>query len=187
MTRTSAWTALLLAAATLAGCSSPPKTNFYTLSPAASAPARADAKVPYSVAIGPVGVPESLDRPQMVTRTGANQVSVAEFERWAGPLKNEIALAIAENLKPLLGDASVSTYPQGVNADVNVSVDVQRFDSVQGDAALIEAAWVVRKTKSGETRPGRTVAREASPGADFDALAAVARDIAAGIRAARTP
>jgi len=195
VTRTSAWTALLLAAATLAGCSSPPKTNFYTLSPAAaSAPARADAKVPYSVAIGPVGVPESLDRPQMVTRTGANQVSVAEFERWAGPLKNEIALAIAENLKPLLGGASVFTYPQGVNADVNVSVDVQRFDSVLGEAATVEVLWQVRTVK-GAPRSGRSMVREAAGGAGYDALvaaharalAAASRDIAAAIQAARTP
>lgn len=192
MTRTSAWTALLLAAA-LAGCSSPPKTNFYTLS-AAAAPARADATVPYSVAIGPVGVPESLDRPQMVMRTGANQVTLAEFERWAGPLRSEIALAIAENLKPLLGGASVVTYPQGMDADVTVSVDVQRFESVLGEAATVDVLWQVRPVK-GAPKSGRTVAREAAGGAGYDAvvaahgraLAAVSRDIAAAIRAARTP
>jgi hypothetical protein len=182
---------LLLAAAVLAGCSSPPKTNFYTLSPAASAPARADAKVPYSVAIGPVGVPESLDRPQMVVRTGANQVSIAEFERWAGPLKSEIALAIAENLKPLLGGASVFTYPQGVNADVNVSLDVQRFESVLGEAATVEVLWQVRALKGAPTS-GRSTVREAAGGPGYEALvaayaralAAVSRDIAAAIRSA---
>lgn len=194
MTRTSALPALLLAALVLAGCSSPPKTNFYTLSPAASASARADAKVPYSVAIGPVGVPDSLDRPQMVVRAGANQVTIAEFERWAGPLKSEIALALAENLKPLLGGASVFTYPQGLDADVTVSVDVQRFESVLGEAATVEVAWQVRPVK-GAPRSGRSVVREAAGGAGYDAvvaahgraLAAVSRDIAAAIRAARTP
>jgi len=192
VTRTSAWTALLLAAA-LAGCSSPPKTNFYTLSSAA-APARAAAKVPYSVAIGTVGVPESLDRPQMVMRTGANQVTLAEFDRWAGPLKSEIALAIAENLTLLLGGANVVTYPRGVDADVNVSVDVQRFESVLGEAATVDVLWQVRPAK-GAQKSGRTVAREAVGGAGYDAvvaahgraLAAVSRDIAAAIRAARTP
>lgn len=194
MTRTSAWTVLLLAAAAMAACSSPPKTNFYTLSPAASAPARADAKVPYGVAIGAVGVPESLDRPQLVTRTGANQLTIAEFERWAGPLKNEIALAIAENLKPLLGGASVSTYPQGEGADVHVSVDVQRFDSVLGEAATVEVLWQVRTAK-GAPKAGRSMIREAAGGAGYDALvaahtralAAASRDIAAAIRVARTP
>ena len=130
----------------------------------------------------------------MVVRTGANQVSVAEFERWAGPLKNEIALAIAENLKPLLGGASVFTYPQGVNADVHVSVDVQRFDSVLGEAATVEVLWQVRTVK-GAPRSGRSMVREAAGGAGYDALvaaharalAAASRDIAAAIQAARTP
>lgn len=193
MTRTSALPALLLAAVVLAGCSSPPKANFYTLSPAA-APARADAKALYSVAIGAVAVPESLDRPQMVVRTGANQVTIAEFERWAGPLKSEIALAIAANLKPLLGGASVFIYPQGANADVNVSVDVQRFDSVLGDAATVEVLWQVRTAK-GAPKSGRSMMREAANGAGYEAvvaahgraLAAVSRDIAAAIRAVRMP
>ena len=192
MTRTSALPALLFAAVVLAGCSSPPKTNFYTLS-AAAAPARADARSPYSVAIGPVGVPESLDRPQLVLRSGANQVAIAEFERWAGPLKSEIALAIAENLKPLLGGASVFTYPQGVGASVSVSVDVQRFDSAPGEAATIDVLWQVRPAK-GAARSGRSSVREAAgPGYDAlvaahgRALAAVSRDIAAAIRATQTP
>jgi hypothetical protein len=184
----------LLLAAALAGCSSPPKTNFYTLSPAASAPVRGDAKVPYSVSIGLVAVPESLDRPQMVMRTGANQVSIAEFERWAGPLRNEIALAIAANLKPLLDGASVFTYPQGAVADVNVSVDVQRFESVLGEAATVEVLWQVRPLK-GAPKSGRSLVREAAIGAGYDsvvaahgrALAAVSRDIAAAIRASRMP
>jgi uncharacterized lipoprotein YmbA len=185
---------LLLTAAVLAACSSPPKTNFYTLSPAASAPARADAKVPYSVAIGPVRVPESLDRPQMVVRAGANQLTIAEFERWAGPLKSEIALAIAENLKSLLGDAGVFTYPQGEGADVNVSVDVQRFDSVLGEAATVELLWQVRSAK-GVPKSGRSLVREAAGGPGYDALVAahgralatVSGDIVTAIRAARTP
>ena len=192
MTRTRAMPALLFAAVVLAGCSSPPKTNFYTLSSPA-APARTDAKAPYSVALGPVGLPEALDRPQMVLRTGANQVAIAEFERWAGPLKNEIALAIAENLRPLLGSASVFTYPQGTSADIAVSVDVQRFDSAPGEAATVEVLWQVRPAK-GAARSGQTSVREAAgPGYDAlvaahgRALASVSRDIAAAIRATRAP
>lgn len=193
MTRDPALRALLLAALLVAGCSSPPKTNFYTLAPAPAA-ASADAKVSYSVAIGPVALPESLDRPQMVLRTGANQVAIAEFERWAGPLKNEIALAIAGGLKAQLGGASVFTYPQGTSADVAVSIDVQRFDSALGEAATVEVLWQVRPAK-GAPRSGRSLVREAAGGAGYDALvaahgralAAVSGDLAAAIRAARAP
>ena len=191
MTRAPVMAALLLSALLLAGCSSTPKTSFYTLTPAAAG-TRADAKASYSVAIGPVAIPDSLDRPQIVLRTGANQVAISEFERWAGPLKNEIALAIAENLKSQLAGASVFTYPQGTSADLSVSVDVQRFDSALGDSATVEVLWQVRPAK-GAPRSGRSQVREAAGGAGYDALVAahgraltsVSGEIAAAIRAAQ--
>ena len=195
MTFNFAWLAALLAAVALAGCGSSPKTNFYTLYPAA-ATAQAQPKVSYSVALGAVVVPEGIDRPQLVLRSGANQVTIAEFERWAGPLKDEIARAIAGNLTQLLGGASVFTYPQSasVNAGVKVMIDVQRFDSALGDAATIDVLWQVRPAR-GQPKSGRSSVREAADGPGYgalvaahtQALAAVSRDIAAAIRAAMSP
>jgi uncharacterized lipoprotein YmbA len=68
---------------------------------------------------------------------------------------------------------------------------VQRFESIQGQAAVVEAVWVVHKTVGGQTRSGRTTAREPVQGDSFDALAAahsralvkLSSDIAAAIRA----
>ena len=73
----------------------------------------------------------------------------------------------------------------------NVTIDVQPFDSIPGHEVVIDAVWTVRKAKGGETRSGRTVAREAVTDASFDALAAaynrslaaVSSHIAAAIRA----
>ena len=64
-------------------------------------------------------------------------------------------------------------------------------DSVPSQAALVEAVWTVHSTAGGETRSGRTVAREAVAGDGFDALAAahsralakMSGDIATAIRA----
>ena len=186
--------AALLAVALLSGCGTSPNATFYTLG-AIEAPAPGEAKAAYTVAIGAVTVPEMLERPQIVTRSGANQVTINEFERWAGPLKSEIARTIAENLTKLLGGASVFTYPQSasVNADYRVLVDVQRFDSTPGEAATIEVLWQVRPAK-GEPKNGRSVAREAVQGKDYDALVAahnralatVSSEIAAAIRTAGT-
>jgi uncharacterized lipoprotein YmbA len=72
-----------------------------------------------------------------------------------------------------------------------VTIDVQRFDSIRGEAAVIDAVWAVRETTGGRTRSGRTLAREALQGEGFDALAAahsralatLSGDIAAAIRA----
>jgi hypothetical protein len=185
--------AALLAVAALAGCGSSPKSHFYTLNsgtPPASAPAAAS----YSVGIGMVTVPDVVDRPQIVTRSGANQVTIDEFARWAEPLKSDIARVIAANLMRELPGALVSTYPQSANidADVRVGIDVLRFESVPNDAATIEVLWTVKPAK-GAARSGRAVVREATGGAGYDALVAahsraldaVSKNIAAAVRATR--
>src|SRR5262249_40161476 len=83
----------------------------------------------------------------------------------------------------------------GLTPTHRVTVDVQRFESVPGKEALVEAVWSVRKDKGGASTSGRTVAREATTDPGFDALAAahsralakVSTDIAAGIRGLRGP
>ena len=197
MTRKFLLLAALLATAALSGCGSSPVTHFYTLNPAAEpVAAGAGAKAVYIVAVGAVSLPDGVDRPQIVLRTGGNRVSFSEFERWVGALKDEIALAVAANLKQGLGGANVSAYPMsaGMNADVNVLLYVQRFDSALGDAATVEILWQVTPAK-GAVKTGQSTVREPAGGPGYEALvaahvralAAVSRDIAAAIRATRTP
>ena len=194
MTPKSALIAALLAFPVLAGCGSSPKSTFYTLSSGA-APERAPATAPLNVAIAAVTVPDIVDRPQFVVRVAANQVTIDEFARWAAPLKDEIPRVIADNLTRLLNGARVATQPQGGNADADylLAIGVQRFDSALGDAATVEVLWTVRPPKGGAPKSGRSVVREPAQGKDYDALvaahsralAAVSRDIAEAIRAAR--
>jgi uncharacterized lipoprotein YmbA len=175
----------------LAGCGSSPKERFYTLG-AGAAPARVETSASYSIAVGPVTIPAIVDRPQLVLRTGANRVMLAEQSRWAEPLKDSIPRVIAGDLAQLLHDARVSAHPQGMTNEVDyrVLVDVQRFESTQGDAAAIDVLWAIRDAKAGNLKAGRSTIREPAGGADYDALvaahdralAAVSRDIAAALR-----
>lgn len=187
-------TSLALLAAVLAACGTSPQVHFYTLSSNAT-PAGGNAQpvaaIP-SVGLGPITLPDVVDRPQFVLRTGANQVVIAEEHRWAEPLKSEIPRVIAENLSQMLGVKQVWSYPQSAaeTAEVRVLVDVQRFDSAPGEAVTIDASWTVQR-KPGEPIAGRSMVREAASGSGHDALAAahsralatVSRDIADAIRA----
>jgi uncharacterized protein len=177
---------LILTAALSAGCASS-TPQFYTLSAnGATPPASAAA---YSVLVGPVSVPEMVDRPQFVVRLAANQVELAEHARWAEPLKAAIPRVIADNLAHSLGDARVSA--SSTDTDYKVLIDVQRFESVRGDAVTIDALWSVRPPKGAAARTGRSVVRKAVAGKDYDGLAAahskalgvLSEDIAQAIRA----
>ena len=179
------WALAILAA----GCASP-ASSFYTLS-ATPAPAAASSNL--SVAVGPVTVPASVDRPQIVVSMGPNQVRLDEFNRWAAPLQNNIARVVAENLVALLGTPRVATSPQTLSADADyrVAIEVQSFESALGEAATLDAVWTVRRTKGSKSQTGRTTVREPAPDRSYDALAAahsraVARlsvDIADAVRA----
>jgi uncharacterized lipoprotein YmbA len=177
-------------AAAAAGCATAP-SRFYTLDPTATADAAPPAR--YSIIVGPVSVPASVDRPEFVVQVAPNRVDVDEFNRWAAPLNEGIARAVAGDLSVLLGTADVAVAPlANFDPAYRVTINVQRFDSVLGESVAVDAVWAVYQTASGDTRSGRTVAREAVQGKGFDALAAahsralaqVSGDIAAAIRAA---
>jgi uncharacterized lipoprotein YmbA len=177
-------------AALIVGCASSSPTRFYTLSsvtpPAAASPAI------YSVSVGPVSLPAVIDRPQIVVRTGPNQIFIEEFDRWASPLKGDIARVVKENLISMLETQQVSVFAQSTaaGASYRVAIDILRFDSEPGIAATLDALWTVSSAKDTQSRSGRTTLTEPTQGGDYAALVsahsrAVGRlsaDIAATIR-----
>ncbi len=178
-----------IALVAVAGCSTAP-ARFYSLSSTATADGTSATSA--AVMVGPVTIPASVDQPEFVVQVAPNRVDVDEFNRWVAPLNDAIARAVAGDLVVLLGTPEVaSAQLANFTPDYGVTIDVQRFESIQGDAALDEAVWTVRKTAGGKTRSGRTVAREPVQGQGFDALAAahsraiakMSADIAAAIRA----
>jgi len=193
MPRTVPGAVLCLAVALAASCASSP-SRFYTLSPTASAGASSSAATSkLSVVVGPVAIPSIVDLPQIVVSTGPNQVTIDEFNRWASPLPNNISRVVAENLVQLLGTPRVSQFQQSLAADgdYRVAIEVQSFESALGDAATLNAAWLVRRTRDGKSETGRTTVREPTAEKTFDALAAahsralsrMSQDIADAVRA----
>ena len=181
---------IALAALALCACAASPPARFYTLSGPPAAPSPAGTT---SIVVGPVAVPAVVDRPEIVVSVGPNEVWLDEFNRWASPLADAIAIATAENLGATLGTARASSLAQStaIDAEYRVSLDVQRFESVPGSHALLDALFTVRRTADGKSATARTTAREATADKSYDALAAahsravarLARDIADATRA----
>jgi uncharacterized protein len=182
--------ALTFIAVIVAGCASAP-SRFYTLNSTATADGSPAAT--YAVIVERVAIPAEVDRPQFTVQVAPNRVAIDEFNRWAAPLGDNIARVVATDLVTLLGTPRVAAMPlANFNGDYQVTIDIQKFESVPGKSVTIEAVWVVRKPASTAARSGRTVASETVTGDDFDALAAahsralakVSGDIAAAIRSA---
>jgi uncharacterized protein len=181
--------AIVFVAVVAAGCASAP-ARFYTLNSTAKADGSPAAT--YAVVVGPVSIPAEVDRPQFTIQVATNQVAIDEFNRWAAPLGDNIARAVAGDLAVLLGTARVAAVPlANFNADYQVTINIQQFESVPGKSVQISAVWVVRKMAGGVAQSGLTCASEPVSGDSFDALAAahsralakVSGDIATAISA----
>ena len=187
------WIVTVCLVVATAGCSRSPRVTFYTLEPGAQVETAAAVTVVPAIAVGPVTLPELVDRPQLVVRVAANRVDILETHRWAEPLKSEIPRLIAENLGLLLGSSRASSYLQhaGTDADYRVLVDFQRFESSPGEAVTVEAVWSLRRAMGGAPKTGHTLVREPVNAEGYDslvaaygrALLAVSRDLAMAIRA----
>jgi len=183
--------AALLLAGLGASCASQP-SRFYTLEAVATASDGPAAS--YAVIVGPVSIPASVDRPEMVVQVAPHQVELLEFDRWASPLGEAIARTVAGDLATLLGTPRVASGPiANFAADHRVTLDVQRFDAKAGEGVEVDTVWVV-KPANGPARSGRTTTREPARGVGYDALAGafsralaqLSEDVAAAIRADAT-
>ena len=181
--------AIALLAISTIGCSASAPARFYSLDSTATPDGPPLTRL--AVIVGPVTVPAAVDQPQFVVQVAQNRVEVDEFNRWVAPLNDSIARAVAGDLASQLGTADVVTAPlASFDPTYSVSIDVVRFESIRGQAAVVEAVWAVHRTTGGAARTGHTLAREAVQGDGFDALAAahsralsiVSADIAAAIR-----
>ncbi len=165
--------ALPLAVAVLAaGCASSPKSSFYTLT--GDAPAAPVISPSYSIAVSVASIPDSVDRPQIVLRTGPGRVEIRETERWAGSLRDDIAQVFADDLARALPDASVFTQERassGADPTYRLAIGVQRFDSVAGQRADLDLQWTL--TEKGKLRLSCRQGASVAVGAGEDEVAAL--------------
>lgn len=138
-----AFTALLL----LAGCATTPPSSFYTLTPlpAAAGSAGDVSGGDIAVGLGPVSFPQFLDRPQIVTRDGANRLVVDEFHRWGGTVQDDFLRVWGENLAYLLGSSRVALFPSESRMvlDYRVPAEVLAFEGTADGNAVLKVRWSV--------------------------------------------
>ncbi|HUH86845.1 MAG TPA: PqiC family protein [Pusillimonas sp.] len=132
----------LLPVALLTACASAPKTQYYTLS-SASKHTQALDSAPFAISVAPVAIPEKVDRPQIVlSDAGGTQVNLLNNSQWAAPLAEEVRAALALDLSRRLGvlELALRDAPKTLPLWV-IHLTVQRFDSIYGDRAVLEATW----------------------------------------------
>ncbi len=133
--------ALALAAAGCVGTS--PPTRFYALE--TTAPTPLAPRPDLALGLGPVSLPDALDRPQILVRAEPYRRELAEFDRWVGDLRGNLTRVLALRLQGLLGTDRVYTHPwpRQRAVDAQVQVEVQSFEGTPGGTVELRGTWVL--------------------------------------------
>ena len=157
----------------LLGCGTTPPSKYYLLS--AEASNFPDGTSP-SLGVGPIEIPEYLNRNSLVYSREGNRLHIANFERWAEPLDSSIGRVVRLNLASLLNTQNIQVYPWSENErpEYGVEVTVINMDANDQQARLV-AEWHIYKTDNRETvvrrirklsydmPPGPVTAEEVAP------------------------
>ncbi len=179
----------------LAGCARTAPVSYYQLSAleaARNVPATAEAGTRV-IGIGPVRLPEYLDRPQLVTRLTPNRLQLADSHRWAEPLSENIPRVLGENLSALLGADRIllHPWPSSRTTDYQLLVEVLHFENESDGAARLVVRWSVKgrdgrivlpERRSSHRIPATAQDQERLVAALNEALGSFCREIAQELR-----
>jgi uncharacterized lipoprotein YmbA len=141
----------------IAGCSilspQPDHTKFFVLTAVTdsgatgTAPAAANGTSDLVIGIGPIGLPDYLRRPEVVTRTSPTTVEISDVDRWAEPLDSAFARVLSEDLSRLLGTQQMVAYPwykTSRRVDYQVECNVTHFETDSNGGSQLHAQWSIR-------------------------------------------
>ena len=152
----------------LSGCISIPNSptpRFYTLTPIDESSVGTDlvsARMPVVISnrlkamiigIGPVKIPEYLNRPQMVTMTPEKMLQFAQFNRWGESLDLGLARLIREDLTSILPGTKLTLYPWNplITVKYQVAVEVIQLDSELAKDMHFVVQWTVIDVQNSKT------------------------------------
>ena len=176
----------------LSACSSSSPSRYFTLSPI-DGEFRQDPEDAVILGLGPLRLPDYLNRSQIVTRGANSEVLVDEFHRWSEPLGTALPRIVSADVDYLLEGVVVIVFPYEpfVRDQVKYRLvgDINRFDADHLGRVVLAVQWGIAYTNGEIAVPVRrkrylSQATEVSDpgavaGAMNDALAQFSRDIAA--------
>ncbi|MEE9122437.1 MAG: PqiC family protein [Syntrophobacteria bacterium] len=196
-------TVLIISFIILGGClgkGTQKATKLYLLEPLSSSMEEQGAPADEGIVlgVGPIKGRDYLNRPQIVTRTSKNEITIHEFHHWGESLGDNFTVVLAQNLSILLSTDQMFIYPWSRKPplDFQVVVDIVRFDGEFGVEASLLAHYYVLKfdeegtreqmvmRKSSFSKPIKDDSYEALVSAMSELVADFSREVADEIRGA---
>jgi len=151
------FTVIICVASTLflGGCisvSGSPNSRFYMLKAIneSQASQRLDISSDAIIAIGPVKIPEYLNRPQIVTQDKNGMLNFAQFDRWGETLDVGMARVIIQDLRVMLPGANLEMFPYNFAIPVKYQVimEVVQLNCELDKDLFLAVQWSVIDVKT---------------------------------------
>ncbi|MBF0454700.1 MAG: membrane integrity-associated transporter subunit PqiC [Magnetococcales bacterium] len=155
-----------------------PATRFYIISPLTiptSSPGVQVREPELSLALEPLLIPSYLNRPQIVIRTGQNELKISEFNQWGENLRENLSRVLIENLSFLLDSDRIYLMP-GLKRelpDYRILVRIIEFERGDDGKIRLAARWKLQN-KSGKEilfRENLLLTGQKVKGGDYSAIA----------------
>lgn len=174
----------------LLACTHTPTPHYYVLSATGGAAAASLRSGP-PVGLGPITLPEYLDRAQVVTRATDSRLELSMNHRWAEPLAASFARALLTNLEYEMPSANIVVHPWRTSVGIarQVQIEVTRFDSGADGTFHLHARWTISSPDTdgtSHTHHSDIALPLATQADDYDALVAAANKAVAALATAIT-
>ncbi len=120
----------------------PQTIRYYLLEPLASVESPLTTQQ-IQLDLGPIEFPTYLDRPQLVTRDNNNAIVIADHDRWAEPLPENLPRSLRENFYNLIGDVRINAVPwdNGADSSFAIRMIINSFDGILGQQTDVDIRW----------------------------------------------
>ncbi len=133
---------VLIAASCLSACINTPLPDYYVLTPEPGEVGGYTELSELAVGVGPITIPETVNRPNIVTPQDSNKLEVAEYHRWSEPLRENISRVLITNLANRLGANKLYAYPWLRTEIDNIArIDVLQMTGRIGESVYLQVRW----------------------------------------------
>jgi uncharacterized lipoprotein YmbA len=164
----------------LCGCGASPPTRFYILNDIAPTAPPAAVSNRIAVRVEPLAIAPELDRPELVTRSGANRVHVAGLERWAAPLPGQIRRVLSDDLAARLPPGLVADPDEPATSEPrrSLSIAIEEFYGDDSCAVSLRAGWSLANPRANVVHGSERLQIPASAPCSGELPAAMSRALA---------
>jgi len=135
---------LLVLVVTLGGCINTPLPDYYVLTPESGELSGLAQLTDLAVGVGPITIPETVNRPNIVTPQDKNKLEVAEYHRWSEPLRENVSRVVITNLANRLGINKLYAYPWLRTEIDNIArIDVLQMTGTLGEKVYLQVRWQI--------------------------------------------